>query len=376
MAELIPARRKIIYAISAVIIFFSAMELILRVYDFPFYFNFSADILGMPLLDMCRFRRIANKTVDFDPDVFWRFKPGQILSAKGVYRKPVRINNFGFRGKDFSIEKRPGSFRILCLGDSVTFGWSVGDEETYPAQMERLLRGKYPGKDIEVINLGVTGYTSFQGRQLFFKFGERLKPDIVIFGFGQNDRLPALSSDEELFKSKAWQKSKLDLVLSHSQIYKLLKAGVIYLERRIQGLSLNPESFLPHLKRKVNQEEYKNNFVEVKKECDLIGCKMILLNVDFPSLGLDPATESLQKMSEETQARFPANWREWNSLELNREISAQSGIVMIDLRELFVKNSSADKNLMIDNGHPNEIGHRLIAEALLRVISEEIFSGE
>ncbi len=375
MPDSIPVRRKLTFALIVLVIFFGGLETILRAYDFPFYFNFSADLLGMPLLDLSKFRRVANNTVEFDQAVFWKFKPDQILDTKGIYRKPVRINHFGFRGPDFQLEKKPDTFRIICLGDSVTFGWSVGDSETYPAQLQSLLRIKYPGRTIEVINLGVTGYTSFQGKELFLAFAQKLKPDLIIFGFGPNDRLPALSSDQELYDSRAWQKNKLDLLLSHSQVYKLLKAGVIYLQRRTQGLSLNPRTFFHKLKRKVSLEEYQHNFETIKQECDRLGCKMILLNLDFPSLPLDPVTQSLEQMGKKYDAGLPANWREWNSLELNQKIAGPSRIPLLDLKSIFADHlgrgkTDVWKSLMVDNGHPNQSGHRLIAENLAQRIEE------
>lgn len=372
MPDPIPTYRKFVYALAVLMIVFGGLELILRAEDFNFYFNFSADLLGMPLLDLSRFRRVANQTVEFDPQVFWKFKPDQILDARDIYRKPVRINHFGFRGKDFPLEKKAGTFRIVCLGDSVTFGWSGADEETYPAQLESILQKNHPDRAVEVINLGVTGYTSFQGKELFLAWAEKLKPDLVIFGFGQNDRLPALASDRELYDSRAWQKSRIDLALSHCQIYQLVKAGVIYCQQRQQGLSLDPKTYLPRLKRKVSPEEYEKNFGEIKKVCDRLGCKMILLNVDFPGLPMDPATESLEKLAKESQAQLPANWREWDSLQLNREISSEFGIKMIDLRTIFDDFSGREGiELMIDNGHPNEQGHRLIAELLAISIEAE-----
>ena len=37
------------------------------------------------------------------------------------------LNNYGFRGSDFEIEKPEGTFRILTLGASSTFGYSSKD---------------------------------------------------------------------------------------------------------------------------------------------------------------------------------------------------------------------------------------------------------
>ncbi len=390
MADNLSRWKKFIFALLIVLIFFGVPELVLRLRDWGFYYNFSADILGMPLVDLTRFRRIANRTVEFDREVFWKFKPNQILDKKGIYRKPVRINNYGFRGKDFQIAKPAGRFRIICLGDSVTFGWSVGDDETYPFQLEKILKKEYPHCDIEIINLGITGYTSFQGKNLFLKFGKKLKPDVVIFAFGPNDRYPALLSDKEHYLYHTWEKSKIDIFLSRLQIYKLLKSGVIYLMRRAQGLSLNPKTFFPKLKRKVSAEEYERNFATIWQECQKIGCELVLLNVDFPSLPKDPVQKSLKELAEKTGAELSSQFKkEWDLIESNQKLARTYNVPFIDLRKLFLKHleKMAQKRklkinpsqplsqelwqyLMIDNGHPNERGHFLIAREIARVLEE------
>ena len=59
---------------------------------------------------------------------------------------PVRINALGFRdSRDYAIEKAPDTFRILVLGDSVTFGHGAMFEATYPYLLEQRLKALAPG---------------------------------------------------------------------------------------------------------------------------------------------------------------------------------------------------------------------------------------
>ena len=382
MPDKISRARQALFSFLAVVIFFGIVEVVLRVHDFQFYFNFSADLLGMPVFDMSRFRRVANRTVEFDREVFWKFKPDQTLDARGVYLKPVRINNRGFRGPDFQVEKRPGSFRIVCLGDSTTFGWSVADDETYPAQLSTALKKNHPGCDIEVINLGVTGYTSFQGRQLFLSLGQKLKPDLVIASFGMNDRYPALLSDAEHFSVGTWQPSRVDLLLRRLQIYKLLKAGVVYTQRRRQGLSLDPKTYIPKLKRKVSESDYRANLETINDQCGKTGCGLIILNDDFPSLPTDQSFDVLKQAAQKSGVAVPPGWQEWDMLKINQRLAADMAIPLLDLRGLFGEYTprvfSKDREddlkkepwrmLMVDPGHPNKWGHKITAERLAELI--------
>lgn len=89
---------------------------------------------------------------------------------------------------------RVGVIRIVCLGDSSTFGMNVEEADTYPRQLAALLDEAQPGR-FEVMNLGVPGYTSRQGLELLRREVLGLQPDVVTFAFGfrVNSFIPDLS---------------------------------------------------------------------------------------------------------------------------------------------------------------------------------------
>jgi len=101
---------------------------------------------------------------------------------------PVHINNLGFRDpRDYALAKGPHTFRILFLGDSVTFGHSVAFEHTYPLLLEQRLKAWRPEVDWQVWNLGVPGYNTSQELAHLQEVGPRFAPDLVIVGFFEND---------------------------------------------------------------------------------------------------------------------------------------------------------------------------------------------
>ena len=91
---------------------------------------------------------------------FWPRVP-ESLAHNPVWE--IALNEDGFREVELT-PKAPGAFRIVCMGDSWTFGANVGQDESYPARLRSLLAGAAPAGQFEVLNLGVLGYTSFQGR--------------------------------------------------------------------------------------------------------------------------------------------------------------------------------------------------------------------
>jgi lysophospholipase L1-like esterase len=105
----------------------------------------------------------------------------------------IHVNSRGFRGQEFQIPKPPGTFRILALGGSSTFGYYPGitsDEAAYPARLERLLNAQKPDASVsryEVINAGAPGYKLRTSLQNFASRGLFFEPDMIIVSHVVND---------------------------------------------------------------------------------------------------------------------------------------------------------------------------------------------
>jgi lysophospholipase L1-like esterase len=118
---------------------------------------------------------------------FYKYKP----STEGrTYGHPFRVNHWGFRGHDFEDRTHPetkNSFRIMVLGDSITAGLGIAEEDRYSELLERELRRGYPSRQLEVINLGVQGFETVQEVKMLQYMGESVQPNLVILGFCEND---------------------------------------------------------------------------------------------------------------------------------------------------------------------------------------------
>jgi hypothetical protein len=107
---------------------------------------------------------------------------------KGTFTgKPVTINSMGMRDVERSVQKAPGTFRIVCLGDSHMFGWGVKQEETFPAVLEMILNERYQEPVFEVWNMGVPGYNGVMEVEVFHQKALPLDPDMVIINYVHND---------------------------------------------------------------------------------------------------------------------------------------------------------------------------------------------
>lgn len=136
----------------------------------------------------------------FDLELHYRHRPGieRTLSSHGRPDARVRINRWGHHDTEFSERKAEGELRGLLLGDSVTMGFGLPYEETFAAELERILaerageHGSY-----EIINAGVHGYATFQER-IALERSWRFEPDFVAVGFCLNDVTEPLIVNRDL----------------------------------------------------------------------------------------------------------------------------------------------------------------------------------
>jgi len=155
-----------------------------------------------------------------DPEIVYAHTP----SYRGFMGDvEVTINARGLRNRETPYEKPAGVFRILCVGDSVTFGWGVPQERTYASRLEALLDGGADGKRVEVINGGVGGYNTTQEAAFLRTEGVKYAPDLILLFFAMNDAVEALqpfrpleaqASPESLDPGLLWRARMIPVMVS------------------------------------------------------------------------------------------------------------------------------------------------------------------
>jgi lysophospholipase L1-like esterase len=133
---------------------------------------------------------------------------------------PSHINNFGLRGGAVDLT---GKQVILCLGDSVTYGYGVNDEHSYPAELQKALDAKYPGR-FAVLNGGVDGYPiPFIRQKFLYLWNQGIHPDMVLVGYSFNEGglghlVDADQKTKDLFAARVRMKNQIRSIALYNLI--------------------------------------------------------------------------------------------------------------------------------------------------------------
>ena len=128
-----------------------------------------------------------------DAQLGWTMVPNQHTFTLD---KPVVTNSLGFRSPELSPQKDSRALRVMCLGDSQTFGYGVSQDETYPARLGALLARDRGDRPVEFVNAGVQVYSTEQEVDQLERFAPPLQPDVVTLGFYLNDLDEVLAEDK------------------------------------------------------------------------------------------------------------------------------------------------------------------------------------
>lgn len=165
-----------------------------------------------------------------DPVLGYELRPGAPDGKR-------RINSAGMRDREFELAKPRGVWRIAAIGDSISHGSGVSQDGAYPKQLEALLEAARTdaAPRIEVLNFGVPGYNVEQVAARLRRRADAFEPDAVLYGYALNDpqafsieaeALRRLRSDVEPARSARG----LERWLAHSRLYLLGRR--VALERR------------------------------------------------------------------------------------------------------------------------------------------------
>ncbi len=292
-----------------------------------------------------------------DPLLFWRVRPNldRVIWDYTV----VSTNEQGLRHVGSIGSKRDGSLRIVTLGDSVTFGYRIPvvfpdqpddyDHSAlpYPLAMEQDLRAANPGRDIEVIDLAVPGFTSHQGLAWLRAEIEELEPNLVIACFGWNDINLRAATDRESMPMDAY----------HVALRRLGSASqaVSHLVRWWRGKQEAQPSPFTGPRLRVPVEDYVDNFREIAKLAEAHGASIAVIGPVYRDSTSNP--DESARMSLQRDAL--------------RVAMQEAQVPYLEIPELTER--SYPENLMLFGEliHPSHLGHRLMEVRLLEFLSRQ-----
>ena len=299
-----------------------------------------------------------------DPLLLWRLKPSL---DHAVWDFTVLSTNSQHLRSEHPGEtvgaKQPGTTRIVCLGDSVTFGFRVPvvwpEKPTeydpawlpFPMLLEKELRAANPDRKIEVVTMAVPGYTSHQGLAWLRRDIDDLQPDLLIASFGWNDASFSDVPDREAIRTN-WYAVAVRWLIDHSQAFAHATHWLRAKEAKARQQKQTGQPIVRPAAR-VSQQEYLNNMIAIQAMARLRGASVIVIAA--PYRDNDPNAPEADLMLQYRVALGTA--------------MRQRGVPFVELRELTPEAYPSNEGWFGERIHPNHMGHRLIASELLKIMS-------
>lgn len=371
--------RSALYGLVTVAAILGSLEIVARV---VWAFTFAAppsspsDPASMPPSGAGDHARPLSQNADYSKDIPYDFRPNESGMIADTY---VHTNNLGFRGRRPTLKKRPGMFRIVCVGDSVTFGYNATtDDRAYPAVLQRLLDPK--DETIEVINAGRPGFESrhvaafLKQRILDVDSDNRpgpgsLEPDLVLVECGWNDARQFSPPIEAKGPSLAHRLSEwIYLIRLPLRFREAARAGDPQWEERAAWATIERVRNGPPQRNPDAERDYRSALEAMAKVCRANHVEIVFIAPpNFLNTQLDDA--AWRKCASHF-AKYPTlSFQGWRTMidfmvETNREVAQQFEVPFLDTSAL------SDARLFADICHPNDEGNERLAEHIRQALSD------
>lgn len=284
-------------------------------------------------VEMWRYSRLV-KVSGLTPGLRFEHRPGTIARLMGV---EVRINDDGLRDRDISRKKPEQTIRVAVVGDSVTFGWGVDQDRTYPRQLERILNDRRPlGANIafEVLNFGVGNYAVDDITAMLRTKAVAYDPDLVIYG--------AFLNDAELPK----EVTKVSPLLSHS-------LAVVWIWGRL-------DAFSRQIGTRGTYREYYQNLYHSDRQGQLrVKTGVAFMQKICSQRNIPLVVAMLPELHEGSSSTFASVY------QVYQDAAAEVGATYIDLQTVLSENEKRSYWVSPDDAHPNAEACALYAERLV-----------
>lgn len=275
---------------------------------------------------------------------------------------PVKINSRGFRTAETSVRKAEDRFRILSVGDSVAFGWSVHQDETFASLLQRELQARRATQTIDAVTAAVPGWNPVHARNFLLTEGLEYQPDLVIL---------SLTAVNDILDRSVKTEAKADLfsfLRDYTYGWPFATVQFRFLMARSKGPEAipvlnpptHPAAYFPLSEESPVWDELWATIREIRDACQRQGAEFML--VLFPTafqLHSPGHPDVPQRVLSRLAAADDVEWVDL--LPVFKDACEQAGPGACD----------GYRNLLFADVwmHPNARGHRHAADSILEVLN-------
>lgn len=360
--------KHLFYTLIPTVVLLGSVELVFRA-----FYSFKPEFVTAPLPD--EFRGLIQP----HEDLFWVMRPNAVVNEPNG--EVVRINAQGFRGPDLE-RKRPNDYRILSLGESSTFGAGVGNDATYSALLENNLNQQIAEpKNVQVLNCGVSAYSSYQGIKFFELYGQDLQPDMVMLYFEINDYMPSTLRNQGLNETNAY----LTDAQYHNSKTKNLARNIISSSKFLTFLHYR---YAAYKIKKMGGDQLKNPFVDIGIQNPILNIgrlavekegKMVHSSLNEYNLGrrvnenerlanLEGFLAMCRRMDIPLVIIHPAYLNTKLHQCVLTDFCSANNVPVFEAYHSLHPDPNTRHAMFFDNMHPNHEGHQRLAQDLSKFI--------
>lgn len=278
------------------------------------------------------------------PGLEYEMRPDFELKTPWSGEIVIHTNRFGMRGPQIELAKTSGTIRLAVVGDSYAFGHGVADEEVYARRLEELLRAaEKDGRSFEVLNFGVTGYSTVQEALLVRQRVLSFEPDLILIGYVLND--PDVHPEAGLLhqsfhEREAWERSEvLRLVAGWKRTRAIERAGGYFQYLHDDDVGL--------------WSTVVDAFADIRNAAR---------DADVPvAVVIFPLFQG-------------ESWDDYPCRDVHAqvaELARANGFAVLDLIQRLPARGKPPRDLQVEGSpHPNALGHRLCAEEIQLFLTE------
>lgn len=265
---------------------------------------------------------------------------------------------------------REGDINILCLGESTTLGLWVKPEESYPKQLEAMLRKHYGSDRIRVIVPPHIGQNSSQQANRIVDYLERYKPRLVITMSGANNEWAMSESHIPQFLELTSLESlalRFRILIDESSVFRVVRYAYLSVTGRIEDFVAigNRDNVWGHPSKSAWPPPRElTRFAKENKEAfvEMLGYDLELI-----------AMEAKKRSTPVVVMTYPIN-PDYLSTEDFKRYAITTGAVLIENDSSFaalLERGRLQPFLERDNWHPSALGYGIVARNVFAKIVDE-----